>query len=39
MVKVLILRVAGTNCDLETEWAFKLAGAFPERVHINEIVK
>jgi len=39
MVKVLILRVAGTNCDLETEWAFKLAGANPERVHINEIVK
>jgi phosphoribosylformylglycinamidine synthase len=36
--KVLILRVAGTNCDWETEWAFRLAGARPERVHINEII-
>ncbi|MCX7916696.1 MAG: phosphoribosylformylglycinamidine synthase I, partial [bacterium] len=36
--KVLILRVAGTNCDFETEWAFNLAGAFAERVHINQII-
>lgn len=35
--RVLILRVAGTNCDNETEWAFRLAGAEPERVHINRI--
>jgi len=36
--KVIILRVAGTNCDRETAWAFDLAGAIPERVHINEII-
>jgi len=35
--KVLILRAAGTNCDLETENAFKSVGAAPERVHISEI--
>lgn len=35
--KVLILRAAGTNCDLETENAFKAVGAAPERVHISEI--
>lgn len=38
MVKVIILRVAGTNCDFETEWAFKLAGAETERVHINRLI-
>ncbi|MCM8784806.1 MAG: phosphoribosylformylglycinamidine synthase I [Candidatus Omnitrophica bacterium] len=37
--KVLILRVAGTNCDFETEWAFALAGAFAEKVHINQIIR
>lgn len=35
--KILIIRVAGTNCDRETEWAFRLAGGEPERVHINII--
>jgi phosphoribosylformylglycinamidine synthase subunit PurQ / glutaminase len=33
--KVLILRAAGTNCDLETENSFKAVGAAPERVHIG----
>lgn len=37
MVKVLILRTAGTNCDLETEWVCRLAGASPSRIHIREI--
>ncbi|MGB9677365.1 MAG: phosphoribosylformylglycinamidine synthase I, partial [Candidatus Ratteibacteria bacterium] len=37
--RVIILRVAGTNCDFETEWAFNLAGAFAERIHINQIIK
>jgi phosphoribosylformylglycinamidine synthase subunit PurQ / glutaminase len=36
--KVCILRSAGTNCDQETAAAFKLAGAVPERVHINSLV-
>ncbi|MCX8082479.1 MAG: phosphoribosylformylglycinamidine synthase I [bacterium] len=35
--RVLILRVGGTNCDRETEWAFALAGGIPERVHINRL--
>lgn len=35
--KVLILRTAGTNCDLETASAFKMAGGAPELVHINEL--
>ncbi|MCM8815131.1 MAG: phosphoribosylformylglycinamidine synthase I [Candidatus Omnitrophica bacterium] len=38
MVRILILRTAGTNCDLETEWVCKLAGGRPERIHINEII-
>lgn len=37
--KVLVLRVAGTNCDRETEHGLRLAGADPERVHINRIVE
>lgn len=32
---VVILRAPGTNCDLETEFAFQRAGATTERVHIN----
>lgn len=38
MVRVIILRTAGTNCDLETEWACRLAGAKPERIHISQII-
>lgn len=33
--KVLILRTAGTNCDEETEYAFQLAGARTEKLHVN----
>lgn len=36
-VKVLILRTAGTNCDMETAFAFEKAGGKAERVHINEL--
>lgn len=35
MIRVLILRAAGTNCDLETQHAWELAGASAERVHIR----
>ena len=35
--KVLILRTAGTNCDLETATAFRLAGAEPVLVHVTEL--
>ncbi len=36
--KVIILRAPGTNCDEETGFAFELAGAQAELVHINELV-
>jgi phosphoribosylformylglycinamidine synthase subunit PurQ / glutaminase len=35
--RVLILRTAGTNCDLETATAFRLAGAEPLLVHVTEL--
>jgi phosphoribosylformylglycinamidine synthase len=35
--KVLILRAPGTNCDGEAQFAFELAGARAERVHINRL--
>src|SRR5436190_12813202 len=37
--KALILRTAGTNCDEETAYAFELAGATPQRVHLNRILE
>ncbi|MCK6457143.1 MAG: phosphoribosylformylglycinamidine synthase I [Phycisphaerae bacterium] len=37
--RVLILRAAGINCDEETEHAWRLAGAEPERIHINRILE
>jgi len=36
--KALVLKVAGTNCDLETCRAFEVAGADWELIHINEIL-
>ena len=38
-VKVIVLRAAGINCDLETAHAFELAGAETERVHINRMIE
>jgi len=35
--KVLIVRTAGTNCDKESEFAFKKAGADTDLFHINYI--
>ena len=37
--RALILRTAGTNCDAEAAYAFELAGASAERVHINRILE
>ena len=34
---VLILRTAGTNCDQETEFAFRLAGAQTCKLHVNAL--
>jgi len=36
-VNVLILRTAGTNCDEETAFAFRLAGAETTKLHVNEL--
>ena len=37
--KVLILRAPGTNCDVESSFAFKQAGAETESLHINSLVE
>lgn len=37
MVKVIVLRTAGTNCDLETAYAFRRHLAEVDLVHINEV--
>jgi len=34
--RVAILRIEGTNCEDETERAFREAGAEPEKVHLNQ---
>ena len=36
---VLILRAPGTNCDLETAFAFERAGARTERLHVNRVLE
>ncbi|MBW1698737.1 MAG: phosphoribosylformylglycinamidine synthase subunit PurQ [Deltaproteobacteria bacterium] len=37
-VRVLVLTGFGLNCDYETAYAFELAGAKAERVHINSLI-
>lgn len=37
--RALILRAPGTNCDVETAYAFELAGAETERLHINRLLE
>ncbi len=36
-VRVIVLRTAGTNCDVETAYAFELAGARADLVHVNQL--
>jgi len=36
---VLILRAPGTNCDVETAFAFEQAGAKTETLHINRLLE
>ncbi|MCZ7362150.1 MAG: phosphoribosylformylglycinamidine synthase I [Candidatus Methanoperedens sp.] len=36
--KVLVLTGYGINCDMETQHAFKLAGADAERVHLTHLI-
>lgn len=38
-VNVLVLRAAGVNCDVETQYAFEHAGAVGQRVHINRLIE
>jgi len=37
--RAMILRAAGTNCDVETAYAFELAGGKAERVHVNRVIE
>ncbi len=37
--RVMILRAPGTNCDLETEFAFQQAGAVTDRIHVNRLIE
>ena len=38
-VRTIILRAPGTNCDVETAFAFEQAGATASLVHVNELVR
>jgi phosphoribosylformylglycinamidine synthase len=38
-VHALVLRTAGTNCDVETQFAWEQAGARADRVHINRLIE
>ncbi len=38
-VKALILRAPGTNCDVETAFAFQQAGAIASLVHVNQLIR
>jgi len=37
--RVLILRAPGTNCDVETAFAFETAGAAPQVWHLNRLLE
>jgi phosphoribosylformylglycinamidine synthase len=37
-VKALVLTGYGLNCDYETDFCLRAAGADPERVHINDLI-
>jgi len=37
--KALVVRTAGTNCDMETKFAFENAGGAADLVHINKLAK
>ncbi|UCD51783.1 MAG: phosphoribosylformylglycinamidine synthase subunit PurQ, partial [Phycisphaerales bacterium] len=38
-VRALVLRAAGINCDVETQYALELAGAKADRVHVNRLIE
>ncbi len=39
MVKAIVLRTAGTNCDYETVFGLKIAGFDVDLVHVNELIR
>lgn len=39
VVRVIVLRAAGTNCDMETAYAFEKAGAKADLVHVNRLAE
>lgn len=36
--RICVLRAPGTNCDLETEFAFRAGGGAPERLHLFRLL-
>jgi len=38
-IRAIVLRAAGINCDMETEYALEMAGAKARRIHINRIIE
>ena len=38
-IRAIVLRAAGINCDMETEYALELAGAMAQRIHINWLIE
>ena len=38
-VRTLILRAPGTNCDVETAFAFQQAGATVSSAHVNQLIR
>ncbi|MBU0618337.1 MAG: phosphoribosylformylglycinamidine synthase subunit PurQ [Planctomycetes bacterium] len=38
-INVLVLRAAGTNCDLESQHAWELAGVRADRVHLRRLIE
>jgi phosphoribosylformylglycinamidine synthase I len=38
-IKALVLTGYGLNCDTETDYSLKLAGADSHRIHINELIR
>ena len=38
-IRAVVLRAAGTNCEVETAYAFEKAGATTDCVHVNRLVE
>jgi len=38
-IKAIVLRAAGVNCDMETQFALRSAGAQADRIHINRVIE